>query len=285
MDWQDNDWSYVAVAAFLVKHADSRKGDAYLLSRLNVCFAVVACRNATLIPWAFLLPYRLWVYFFTLVSHTSPILALQHLVIPSFVQDENTVRSGNSYIIIRGSSDGSITLDSTTTIDGFMQRTVEFRQEMLMYFQRRHKQENNEWDSFSVQPTDKSNHMQDCALGQESAHDLNFVAISGFLLNNNDIIRETGYAGEDTPKSMFSSGYLLFVDFVEERFEDSKDIVAKCYSYAAVLPLPFWLWIEIAALVTKTSPVVALQHLVILSFVQAKDIFLHDMWILWLVDY
>ncbi|ONK73879.1 uncharacterized protein A4U43_C03F510 [Asparagus officinalis] len=38
----------------------------------------------------------------------------------------------------------------------------------------------------------------------------------------------------------------------------------RCYSYAAVLPLPFWLW-EIAALVTKTSPVVALQHLVILS--------------------
>ncbi|ONK73985.1 uncharacterized protein A4U43_C03F1610 [Asparagus officinalis] len=137
MDWQDNDWSYVAVAAFLVKHADSRKGDAYLLSRLNVCFVVVACRNATLIPWAFLLPYRLWVYFFTLVSHTSRILALQHLVIPSFVQDENTVRSGNSYIIIRGSSDGSITLDSTTAIDGFMQRTLEFRQEMLMYCQRR----------------------------------------------------------------------------------------------------------------------------------------------------
>ncbi|ONK74043.1 uncharacterized protein A4U43_C03F2200 [Asparagus officinalis] len=44
----------------------------------------------------------------------------------------------------------------------------------------------------------------------------------------------------------------------------------RCYSYASVLPLPFWLWIEIAALVTKTSPVVALQHLVILSFVQAK---------------
>ncbi|ONK73882.1 uncharacterized protein A4U43_C03F540 [Asparagus officinalis] len=43
----------------------------------------------------------------------------------------------------------------------------------------------------------------------------------------------------------------------------------RCYSYAAMLPLPFWLWIEIAALVTKTSPVVALQHLVILSFVQS----------------
>ncbi|ONK74047.1 uncharacterized protein A4U43_C03F2240 [Asparagus officinalis] len=49
----------------------------------------------------------------------------------------DTVRSGNSYIIIHGSSDGSITLDSTTTIDGFMQRTLEFRQEMLMYCQRR----------------------------------------------------------------------------------------------------------------------------------------------------
>ncbi|XP_020255003.1 uncharacterized protein LOC109831932 isoform X2 [Asparagus officinalis] len=153
MDRQDNDWRYMAVTAFLVKHVDSR---------LNVCFVVVACSDATLMLRALLLPNRLWVDIATLVSETSPVLALQHLVIPSFFQVEGTVRSGNSYIIVSGSTDGSITFwDITETIDGFMQRTLELRLEMLMGCQRRPQtgrgsQGGRWWKSLKHQPSQKN---------------------------------------------------------------------------------------------------------------------------------
>ncbi|XP_029118842.1 uncharacterized protein [Elaeis guineensis] len=72
IDPTENDWRYLAVTAFHVKHTDSRS---------TVCFVVVACSDATLMLRALLLPYRLWFDVALLVPQTSPVLALQHIVV------------------------------------------------------------------------------------------------------------------------------------------------------------------------------------------------------------
>uniref|UniRef100_A0A1D1ZB85 WD repeat-containing protein 6 n=1 Tax=Anthurium amnicola TaxID=1678845 RepID=A0A1D1ZB85_9ARAE len=69
----DNDWRYLAVTAFLVEGADFKS---------KVCFVVVACSDATLTLRALLLPHRLWFDVALLHPQTSPVLALQHVVVP-----------------------------------------------------------------------------------------------------------------------------------------------------------------------------------------------------------
>ncbi|XP_059625527.1 uncharacterized protein LOC132268736 isoform X2 [Cornus florida] len=108
----ENDWRYLAVTAFLVKVAYSRK---------TVCFVVVACSDATLALRALLLPYRLWFDVALLVPLSSPVLALQHVIIPTCLPSEDNIQSGNVYLVISGSTDGSITFwDLTGSVETFM---------------------------------------------------------------------------------------------------------------------------------------------------------------------
>lgn len=129
MDQIENDWRYLAVTAFLLKHIDSR---------ITVCFIVVASSDATLTMKALLLPSRLWFDVAVLVPQTSPILALQNLVVPGFTcsQDGGQVRS--IYIIISGSTDGSITFwDLTEIVEDFMKLVLEIQPQMLIDCQKR----------------------------------------------------------------------------------------------------------------------------------------------------
>jgi len=55
-----------------------------------------------------------------------------------FILFADNVRTGNAYIIIGGSTDGSVTFwDLTETVEDFMQRTLELRTEILIDYQRR----------------------------------------------------------------------------------------------------------------------------------------------------
>ncbi|XP_058076183.1 uncharacterized protein LOC131224801 isoform X2 [Magnolia sinica] len=125
----ENDWRYMAVTAFLLKGADSR---------LTICFIVVACSDATLILRALLLPSRLWFDVALLVSQTSPVLALQHVVIPILDPSKDKVQVRSMYIVISGSTDGSIAFwDLTETVECFMQRVLTLEPEKLIECQRR----------------------------------------------------------------------------------------------------------------------------------------------------
>ncbi|KAF6157499.1 hypothetical protein GIB67_004437 [Kingdonia uniflora] len=117
----ENDWRYLAVTAFLVKGSDCR---------LTVCFIVVSCSDATLTLRALLLPYRLWFDIALLVPQASPVLALQHVILP--------VHTGNAYIVISGSTDGNITFwDLTESVEGFMQQVSKFQTENFIDSQKR----------------------------------------------------------------------------------------------------------------------------------------------------
>ncbi|RXI09591.1 hypothetical protein DVH24_036055 [Malus domestica] len=108
-DKYEDDWRYLAVTAFLVKCAGSR---------ITVCFIVVACSDATLALRALVLPYRLWFDVSVLVPLSSPVLALQHVILPTCVPSEE----GSLYILISGATDGSIAFwDLTRSIQAFMQ--------------------------------------------------------------------------------------------------------------------------------------------------------------------
>ncbi|XP_077240486.1 transducin family protein / WD-40 repeat family protein isoform X2 [Tasmannia lanceolata] len=125
----ENDWRYLAVTAFLVKGADCR---------LTVCFVVVACSDATLTLRALLLPCRLWFDVALLVPQTTPVLALQHVVIPRCAPFIDNVQRENAYIVISGSTDGSITFwDLTETVEHFMQCLSMLQPEKLIDCQRR----------------------------------------------------------------------------------------------------------------------------------------------------
>ncbi|XP_010270950.1 PREDICTED: uncharacterized protein LOC104607119 isoform X2 [Nelumbo nucifera] len=78
----EDDWRYLAVTAFLVKGTDCR---------LTVCFVVVSCSDATLVLRALLLPYRLWFDVALLVPLSSPVLSLQHAVIPIYAPPKEKV--------------------------------------------------------------------------------------------------------------------------------------------------------------------------------------------------
>uniref|UniRef100_A0A803M7A0 Transducin/WD40 repeat-like superfamily protein n=1 Tax=Chenopodium quinoa TaxID=63459 RepID=A0A803M7A0_CHEQI len=128
-DAHDNDWRYLAVTAFLVNFANSR---------FTVCFVVVACSDATLMLRALVLPYRYWFDIASLAPLSSPVLALQHAVAPLCQLYQGKMMTKNIYIIISGSTDGSIAFwDVTKSIETFMQRVSSLHLEKSIDFQKR----------------------------------------------------------------------------------------------------------------------------------------------------
>ncbi|XP_021836523.2 uncharacterized protein [Spinacia oleracea] len=128
-DAQDNDWRYLAVTSFLVNNAKSR---------FTVCFVVVACSDATLTLRALVLPYRYWFDVASLAPLSSPVLALQHAVAPLCQLYQGKMMTKNIYIIISGSTDGSIAFwDVTESIEAFMQRVSSLHLEKSIDFQKR----------------------------------------------------------------------------------------------------------------------------------------------------
>ncbi|XP_022998382.1 WD repeat-containing protein 6 isoform X2 [Cucurbita maxima] len=126
----EDDWRYLAVTGFLVKHFNSR---------ITVCFIVVACSDATLSLRALILPNRLWFDVASLVPVGSPVLTLQHVVVPKFHPNgAGQTLFGNVYIVISGATDGSIAFwDLTGNIEAFMKRLSSLHQAMFIDFQKR----------------------------------------------------------------------------------------------------------------------------------------------------
>ncbi|XP_061366242.1 uncharacterized protein LOC133309475 [Gastrolobium bilobum] len=110
----EDDWRYLAVTAFLVKCAGSR---------ISVCFVVIACSDATLMLRALILPLRLWFDVTLLVPLLAPVLSLQHIIFPVCRPSKENVQVGNVYVVISGSTDGSVAFwDLTDSVEAFMQR-------------------------------------------------------------------------------------------------------------------------------------------------------------------
>lgn len=126
MDQMENDWRYLSVTAFLLKH---------LATKLAVCFVVVACSDATLVLRALLLPSRLWFDVAMLGPQASPVLVLRHIIVnASHYKD----KARDRYIIVSGSTDGNITFwNLTETIHGFMQLVSEAQPHMVIDCQKR----------------------------------------------------------------------------------------------------------------------------------------------------
>ncbi|XP_078169265.1 transducin family protein / WD-40 repeat family protein [Carex rostrata] len=123
----ENDWRYMAVTAFILRNS---------FARMSVCFIVVACSDATLVLRALLLPSRLWFDVATLGQQTSPVLALQYIVVSS----HDIATNGDRYVIISGATDGSITFwDLTQSINNFMQLVAEIQPQTLIDCQTRPK--------------------------------------------------------------------------------------------------------------------------------------------------
>ncbi|XP_057519754.1 uncharacterized protein LOC130800308 isoform X2 [Amaranthus tricolor] len=128
-DALDNDWRYLAVTAFLVNVAKSR---------FTVCFVVVACSDATLTLRALVLPYRYWFDVALLTPLSSPVLALQHAVAPLCQHYQGKRITKNTYIVISGSTDGSVAFwDVTESVEAFMQRVSCLHVEKSIDFQKR----------------------------------------------------------------------------------------------------------------------------------------------------
>ncbi|KQK24040.1 uncharacterized protein LOC100829848 [Brachypodium distachyon] len=131
MDQMENDWRYLSVTAFLLKH---------LNTKLTVCFATVACSDATVVLRALLLPSRLWFDVALLVPQASPVLVLQHIIVAGSAHCEDDAYEGDRYIIVSGSTDGNITFwDLTDTIHSFMQLVSETQPHMVIDCQKRPK--------------------------------------------------------------------------------------------------------------------------------------------------
>ncbi|KAM0926475.1 hypothetical protein ACQ4PT_003535 [Festuca glaucescens] len=200
MDQMENDWRYLSVTAFLLKHP---------ATKLTVCFAVVACSDATVILRALLLPSRLWFDVALLVPQASPVLVLRHIVDASSACSGDDVGNGDRYIIVSGSTDGTITLwDLTDTIHGFMQLVSETQPHMVIDCQKRPKTGRGSqggrrrWRSLannSVKKDSKQtllpteNDLNASCVAAESSHE-----ISG--LEENEVITTT----EDTTSSSYS---------------------------------------------------------------------------------
>ncbi|EEF47191.1 nucleotide binding protein, putative [Ricinus communis] len=128
-DNDEDDWRYLAVTAFHVKCTGSK---------LTVCFIVVACSDATLALRALVLPHRLWFDVALLVPLSSPVLALQHVIIPAHLLSGETTYIGNAYIVISGATDGSIAFwDLTESIESFLRQLSTLDTEKLIHCQTR----------------------------------------------------------------------------------------------------------------------------------------------------
>ncbi|CAN6302598.1 unnamed protein product [Urochloa humidicola] len=126
MDHMENDWRYLSVTAFLLKHP---------VLRLTVCFVAVACSDTMVVLRSLLLPSRLWFDVALLVPQASPVLVLRHIVInASHYKDD----AGDRYLIVSGSTDGSITFwNLTETVHSFMQQISETQPHMSIDCQKR----------------------------------------------------------------------------------------------------------------------------------------------------
>ncbi|KAL6649063.1 hypothetical protein ACP70R_013287 [Stipagrostis hirtigluma subsp. patula] len=128
MDQMENDWRYLSVTAFLLKH---------VATKLTVCFVAVACSDATVVLRALLLPSRLWFDVALLVPHASPVLVLRHIIVTASQYNDD---AGDRYLIVSGSTDGNITFwNLTETIHGFMQLVSEIQPHMAIDCQKRPK--------------------------------------------------------------------------------------------------------------------------------------------------
>ncbi|XP_075524062.1 uncharacterized protein LOC142556499 isoform X1 [Primulina tabacum] len=133
-DNHENDWRYLGASAFLVKDARSR---------ISVCFVVVACSDATVTLRALVMPIQRWFVVALLSPLPSPVLALQHVVIPKLPPSKASNFSGNMlfgslYLAICGSTDGSISFwDLTESVENFMLRISSLQTESYMELQKR----------------------------------------------------------------------------------------------------------------------------------------------------
>ncbi|KAI7748445.1 hypothetical protein M8C21_007603 [Ambrosia artemisiifolia] len=128
-DGKENDWRYLAVTAFLVKISGSRT---------SVCFIVVSCSDATVTLRALVLPHRLWFDIALLIPSASPVLSLQHVIIPELPSFEDKSQTKSVFTVISGSTDGSIAIwDVTETVQTFMQKVSNLKKEDCRNFQRR----------------------------------------------------------------------------------------------------------------------------------------------------
>eukprot|EP01018_Ginkgo_biloba_P008951 Gb_26563 [translate_table: standard] len=108
-DDTEDDWRYLAVTSFMVQLTDT--GSA-------VCFVVTACSNATLSLCAFLLPEKLWFEVAVLDHERSPVLTLEHIVIPLCHPGSDDIQ--NIFLVFSGGTNGSITVwDLTEVINDF----------------------------------------------------------------------------------------------------------------------------------------------------------------------
>ncbi|KAM0015733.1 putative transcription factor WD40-like family [Helianthus debilis subsp. tardiflorus] len=128
-DGNENDWRYLAVTAFLVKISGSRT---------SVCFIVVSCSDATVTLRALVLPHRLWFDVALLIPSASPVLSLQHVIIPELPSCKDKSQTKSVFTVISGSTDGSIALwDVTETVQTFLQKVSNLKKEDCRNFQRR----------------------------------------------------------------------------------------------------------------------------------------------------
>ncbi|XP_034690714.1 uncharacterized protein LOC117918294 isoform X1 [Vitis riparia] len=172
-DMYENDWRYLAVTAFLVKDP---------VSRITVCFIVVGCSDATLSLRALILPSRLWFDVALLVPQSSPVLALQHAIIPLFQPSEEKIQIGNAYIAISGSTDGSIAFwDLTESVENFMLRASTLHTENSIDCQKRPRtgrgsQGGRWWRSLGTTPKKKPSGGSVSMRVEEGTGVLNYVA-------------------------------------------------------------------------------------------------------------
>ncbi|CAH8304075.1 unnamed protein product [Eruca vesicaria subsp. sativa] len=127
----EDDWRYMAATAFLVKCVGSR---------LTICFIAVACSDATLTLRALVLPHRLWFDVASLVPLASPVLSLQHAIVPLHPSHEgnNNASSSDVYLLISGATDGSIAFwDVTICVEAFVKQVSSLHIEKFIDCQKR----------------------------------------------------------------------------------------------------------------------------------------------------
>ncbi|RDX94301.1 WD repeat-containing protein 6, partial [Mucuna pruriens] len=101
-DKHEDDWRYLAVTSFLVKFSGSRFDVAFLVPLL------------------------------------APVLTLQHIIFPLCRPYEENIQVENVYIVISGSTDGSVAFwDLTDSVEAFMQRVSACNVEKLFDCQKR----------------------------------------------------------------------------------------------------------------------------------------------------
>ncbi|KAJ9547579.1 hypothetical protein OSB04_020122 [Centaurea solstitialis] len=148
-DGHENDWRYLAVTAFLVKLSGSR---------ISVCFVVVSCSDATVTLRALVLPHRLWFDIALLVPSASPVLSLQHVIVPELASSKDKSEMRSLFIVISGSTDGSIGFwDLTEVVESFMRKVSVLQKEDCSTLRRRPRtgrgsQGGRQWRSLEEKP-------------------------------------------------------------------------------------------------------------------------------------